>query len=244
MQQVVQGLSGFKIAKNEPGTHYILTQDEYNDIIHEKQNSKKTIQCLKDAYNTDISAVKRDMSDQASEERSQMIRDMRTMSDEIIRLKDLNRNLIRIAKERSNAQRKLTPKKTHKGYLVMSQGQTQYTHRSSKNTFNLTCWSVKIQTPYDAALPAEVIEEIERDLVDICKDMGIRTTVNNDKFNSAPKEQIDSIWGGSDNFIFRQRYKADLARGGMWTVELLVRSAIVIPPNMQANHPDGDADEE
>lgn len=45
----------------------------------------------------------------------------------------LNENLLRIARERANADRKLKPKKDHTGYLVVVTGDREYCYRSEKN---------------------------------------------------------------------------------------------------------------
>ena len=66
-------------------------------------------------------------------------------------------NLLRMSKERANADRNLRPKKWHTGYLVIRSTQ--------KKIKNETVWETLIQTHYHFDLVAEAAdEEIQRDL--------------------------------------------------------------------------------
>ena len=65
----------------------------------------------------------------------------------------LNDNLKRIAKERANAKRGLTPKKERSGYIVLSSVQYKEHHKNGV----ADVWRSVLQTPYDASLPYEQI---------------------------------------------------------------------------------------
>ena len=47
-------------------------------------------------------------------------------------LNGLNKNLLRIARERANADRKLRPKKTHTGYVVLTSSEKEYRYKTMR----------------------------------------------------------------------------------------------------------------
>ena len=50
-------------------------------------------------------------------------------------LAGLNENLLRIARERANADRKLKPKKEHTGYVVVSSTEKEYRYKINRRDF-------------------------------------------------------------------------------------------------------------
>lgn len=81
---------------------------------------------------------------------------------------DLNRNLLRIAKERANAQRGLKPKKVHDGYRFVGkimQTKTVFDHDKEIGAIYKDVWTATLETPYNAALPIkQIIDHIFEDL--------------------------------------------------------------------------------
>ncbi len=110
---------------------------------------------------------------------------IRLLQDDVDNEKDLNKNLLRISKERANADRSLSDKKNHDGYVVLSIRQTDdgYVHyytdddyKADPGLYNMdrtferrtaVVWKTTIQTPFPAHLPfnnieARVLEDLDK----------------------------------------------------------------------------------
>lgn len=69
--------------------------------------------------------------------------------------KGLNENLLRIARERANADRKLKPKKEHTGYVVVVSSEKIYRYKNRHRQESVKLWETVIQSPYSIEFPAE-----------------------------------------------------------------------------------------
>lgn len=69
--------------------------------------------------------------------------------------KGLNENLLRIARERANADRKLKPKKEHTGYVVVVSSEKIYRYKNRHRLESVKLWETVIQSPYSIEFPAE-----------------------------------------------------------------------------------------
>ena len=77
----------------------------------------------------------------------------------------LNVNLLRIAKERANADRNLKPKKEHTGYVVVVSEVREYRYRSGKKWNRVKLRETVIQSHYTVDFSeTEVETQIEREL--------------------------------------------------------------------------------
>ena len=107
-------------------SHVILTAKEYDDLLQKMSQAEqrarderyKADNEKREAYNREQRTI---------QEANQTIEAWKTALEEerekSAYLKGLNENLLRIARERANAERKLKPKKEHTGYLVVSSGE-------------------------------------------------------------------------------------------------------------------------
>lgn len=144
---------------------------------------------------------------------------------------ELNKNLIRIARERANVQRGITPKKSHSGYLVLHSDQLRYKYRT-KQSFdawrkeNPHCdsrkfreyeqretlvWKSVIQTPFSTMLDFDSIEmQIWEELWKrVFLDVGI----------TAAQKERGVYLAYEGNLLFDWFYKRDF-RSGYWEIEL------------------------
>ena len=77
----------------------------------------------------------------------------------------LNANLLRISKERANADRKLKPKKEHTGYVVASSEEKEYRYRDGRKWKRVKLWETVLQSPYAVDFTEEQArEQITREL--------------------------------------------------------------------------------
>lgn len=142
--------------------------------------------------------------------------------------KDLNANLKRIAKERANARRGLTPKKNHSGYVVLfsSQYRERYHNDNGKKCVANT-WKSVLQTPYDATLPLENIKEDVWDelMHQILYPMGFRKVQDVDK-----NGEYRSWYADEEELcgLYRWDYKANY-KTGLWEITLYHTKSLSVP---------------
>ena len=150
------------------------------------------------------------------------------MEDKKQQAERLNRNLLRICTERSNADRNVRPKKQHDGYLVLQS--REWRERLLDNSILYT-WKSVIQTPYDASMEPEIAEsKIFRDLVDhVLGDLGVS--------RYAPPEYNGRCFRPKDeeteNMMYCWRYTADY-RSGYWSIIIYTINPLVVPPERRA----------
>lgn len=128
-------------------------------------------------------------------------------------------NLLRIIRERANADRNLRPKKEHTGYLILS-----FTEKKVRATPTLPitqAYETVIQSPYPVATtPLEVAKkEICRALFKdgICAKIGIKgrtSDIMTDQGTEMPSREA-----GKSNIAFGIKYRAN-CRDGYWEFTL------------------------
>lgn len=74
--------------------------------------------------------------------------------------KRLNENLLRIARERANADRKLKPKKEHTGYVVVVSSEKIYRYKHGRRLESVKLWETVIQSPYSIEFPAKQAKKL------------------------------------------------------------------------------------
>jgi len=169
------------------------------------------------------------------------------------RAHDLNKNLLRVMRERSNARRGLSPKKEHKGYLVLSTSQyhQEYTEeipfdvwKKSHSAVNIKLyrqyeprtaevWRTVIQTPYDASLPLQQLEHtIWKDFKEkgIPAEMGIQERCRASE-NGRYRNWVDDE-GFERNGIYRWMFRAEF-KTGLWNIELFHTLPVFVPEELR-----------
>ena len=101
-------------------THVILPVKEYDDLLREISQAKQKAREERSKADDDKKEHERKLR-QLAQEHEQTIEKWRAALEaeqaESAHQKGLNENLLRIARERANADRKLKPKKEHSGYV-------------------------------------------------------------------------------------------------------------------------------
>jgi hypothetical protein len=148
-----------------------------------------------------------------------------------------NRNLIRILKERANAQRGLTPKKDHPGYIILSVEEYTYIHRETNGGFShnsetgyLPCWKVRLQTPYSATADHSNVVSMNTD--DLLNSLGGLMGISSLHDISAEGiSAVKELFKAHRNLIFKMSFKLNAAKG-FWEVEYLTTKFIAVTPDM------------
>lgn len=143
--------------------------------------------------------------------------------------RSLNDNLKRIAKERANAKRGLTPKKERSGYVILFSSQYRERYRNDEGEKCVaSTWKSVLQTPYDATLP---LDEIRNDIWEelmhqILYPMGFRRVQDVDKNGEY------RFWYGEDDKevcgLYRWDYKANY-KTGLWEITLYHTKSLKVP---------------
>jgi len=144
---------------------------------------------------------------------------------------NLNKNLIRIAVERSNAQRGMIPKKQYNGYIFLYIEQYEYKFNGTAEVF--PCFRVNMQTPYRMTFDLSSVKTmVHMDLLKIKDDIGVQLMYDDLQDYIKTKDiDITVFWENADNFIFKLRYKLN-GQKGFWEIEFLARHMVTVPLGM------------
>lgn len=269
-------------AAADEATHFIMTAEEMNSMQAELRKANRDIKTMQkllkerveQAYN-DARAQLQEHKDAFEEQKKELqasyegrlaeketsVRQLTAQLDranvELTNERDLQKNLLRIMRERSNQKRGITPKKEHDGYIVLDSSQfTEKTKRdewasnidtskytSAENrayaikhglltviTVEISVWRSTLQTPYDAALPLEDIQnKVEKDLWEggVLKSIGcpgMMVPEENGKYHYFGKTED----GTEKNGLYRWRFRANF-RSGQWELELYTTRGLRVP---------------
>ena len=180
--------------------------------------------CKKNSQSTQLA----DRTAALEKEKNALRNRMAELEQAVSQAEGLNRNLLRICRERANADRNIRPKKQHDGYLVLQS--REWRERLSDKSVMQT-WKSVLQTPYDASMEPEIAEkQIFDDLVNyVLGDLGVIRYVPAEENGRCllPEE------GTSANTLYCWRYNADY-QSGYWSVIIYTINPLVVPPERRA----------
>ena len=133
-------------------THVLLTHSEYDGLLAKVACAERDARSVYTAASQKIAQAERN-SAQAKEaayaEVDAVQKDLEEACRKIEYLNGLNKNLLRIARERANADRKLRPKKTHTGYVVLTSSEKEYRYKTMRKENAVAgLWETALQSPY------------------------------------------------------------------------------------------------
>lgn len=183
MEFVKTGLRGKykRVGQDDDWSHMILTKEELTiytqDLIDgEKRKARNEIEKTKSSmqqlekqldekqHTIDLlrEHITRLEAAEATKKATNEQHETQVLREEIARLEGLNADLERISRERANSDRKISPKKTRSGYLVISTVQ-----RKKDSSARIRLWQTTIQTPYNSDFTPEVVQkQVMHDLSD------------------------------------------------------------------------------
>lgn len=236
---------------NPECTHVLLTKEEYVAFlqkIEELEREKRDI-------TTHLQGQAREMIRKAKEEADyrcasnekwaqekvqQAERELEAERQESAYQRSLNQNLLRIAKERSNADRRLRPKKEHTGYVVVSSVEKEYKYKD--NYRNVKCemlWETVLQSPYTIDWTEEQVRcqmqelfQREEDGHWMISKIGINSTSGRGCGNFLKDDRGRQKLEGR-NVLLERRLRANY-RVGYWEMILLHTKPLgIVPKNMR-----------
>lgn len=155
-------------------THVIMTKKEYDQIYSEKAKAEREVSSTKYEAERAINDARRGAqytAQQAAAEAQKKVEameaDLAAERAESAHQRALNANLLRISRERANADRKLKPKKEHTGYVVVLSEETDHQYKDgNRHVRRVLLWKTVIQSPYVVDFPeAQVREQILEELL-------------------------------------------------------------------------------
>lgn len=144
-------------------THVILSLKEYNDLLREISQAKQEARNERSKADDDKKENERKLK-QMVQDHEQTIEKWRAAlkaeQAESAYQKELNKDLLRVARERANADRKLKPKKEHTGYVVVVSSEKIYRYKNRQRLESVKLWETVIQSPYSIEFPAEQAKKL------------------------------------------------------------------------------------
>ena len=172
MENAYAGMMGYSVwkegdQKHQP-THKILTNEEYTALIETIEKKNAEIQAEKERHQKELDDTVNQAREYIGEIESNVeIREneiflMNTRLDEMKTLRD---NVLRINRERVNAARKLVPKKSHSGYVLVQYGETSVStviqnpeNKKERERVTTRVYKTTLETPYKVSLPIAALD--------------------------------------------------------------------------------------
>lgn len=200
-------------------------------------------------------AVAQQSAAENAEEASALRERLERTEADLKKAKDLHENLIRIMRERANQVRGVIPKKDHDGYIILES--RQWTERYTEDNWdseehkkqydndndrklaiengylhmerkNADVWRSVMQTPYNASLPVEQIQDrIALEIGAVLADIGIETRLKAE-YNGKYYDFGTHGDGRKKTGMYRWKYKANY-RAGFWELEIFTTGSLQVP---------------
>lgn len=228
---------------------YERRQTEIRSLKAQVADREYQIKQLEEAHKRDKMRLEREYEQQLEEERAAICQEYESRQKKLdiaykrakVRVEEwenLNKNLLRIMKERANSKRGLQPKKERSGYLILSSQEYQYIYKSEivvrearfnkpeitrTVTNNARCYKTILQSPYDAKLPLNEVKSL------IFKDFGQAPL----KYLGIAATHLfdESLLKSKKNYMFKADVRANF-RSGLMEMEFLTNKEINIPSDL------------
>jgi len=149
--------------------------------------------------------------------------------------------LLRIARERANADRKLKPKKEHTGYVVVSSMEKEYRYKDGNRRWcAVMLWETVLETPYAVDFEVEEVKRLIQELFQDDEDEKwlIERIGINGNYPKGYEEMINDKEWRKDyvqyNVMLERRLKANY-RTGFWEMIFLhTKPLAAVPSDMRA----------
>ena len=224
--------------KNDPDcSHVLLEMREYDQLLRKISAAEQDARIAKYEAEKEITSAKQDAaqkvyqtSQKAQMQIEQIQKELVDERAECAHQRELNANLLRISKERANAERGLKPKKERTGYVVVHSEEKEYSFRDGrKRVYKVKLWETIIQSPYSVEFAEDVVrKQLEEEMFPengkwLVGRIGITGKYNgNYEKMSEDKENNseDSFFAGNVVVAQQQRLKRNF-RSQYWEVAIV-----------------------
>ena len=232
-------------------SHVILTKKEYEQQIQEISAAKQEALNEKYKAENEIHRIKSDARERIATVEITTAQKVTRLEEELAKeqeessyQRNLNVTLLRISRERANADRKLKPKKQHTGYVVTYSAEKEYRYKINRQNFGcIMLWETVLQSPYSADFTEQQArKQIWEDLFVLCEDktwkigqLGI-----NGRFDGKYDKMIEDpewmMWYSQKNVLLMSETKLRLNFNQLyWEVIIQHTKPLgIVPPDMRA----------
>lgn len=239
-------LGGYKIISEEDDyTHVVLTVGELQQLHQQIRDAKAGAAAARDDADRRVRKVKNEAEASIREANaacSTALEQQKAALEQAEAERDyqegLNINLLRISRERANADRKLKNKKEHTGYVVISSiEKDQIIVLSNQKRLTVPSWETVLQTPYSVEFTIDQVQhQTKEDLVTMALFLKLGIDAYADSYEIILKEDKKS--GQTQKFcdrntVFEIKHKANY-RAGYWELVLHhLKPLIQVPQDMR-----------
>ena len=196
--------------ENSSGKDIVLEEQNYEELVSERNNFLYKYNDLVDKYNNlnrkqnelikdynklvqsykKISEEKNDLNKEIAFKESLAI-NSKNIEIENSELQKSIKVLTQIHREKSNAQRGITPKKNHFGYIFINSKSTKFRlSRKSESEFNVKLY--KFQTPYDLKVNYSILRDlIIKDLKTLFENLNMNNPIFFENIKMLDKSKIE-----------------------------------------------------
>lgn len=160
--------------KSDPDcSHVLLELREYDQLLWKISEAEQDARTAKYKAEKEIAAAKQDAAQKAYQTKQEAQIQIEQIQQKLLNeraecahQRELNANLLRISKERANAERGLKPKKERPGYVVVHSEEKEYSFRDGrKRVYKAKLWETIIQSPYSVEFAEDVVrKQLEEEL--------------------------------------------------------------------------------
>lgn len=230
-------------------THVILTKKEYEEIVREISTAEQKARNAKYDAEKQIREAQQNAryeAQKAAEEAQKAVDGMKdTLAAETAEKgyqQRLNANLLRISKERANAERKLKPKKEHTGYVVTASEEKDYSYREGSRRWNkVKLWETVLQSPYGVDYTEEQARKlIQEDLFPsedewLIAKIGITARYGGTYEDMIDDRKLSAEFRKNNILLGRQKRLRANFRVGYWEMVFMHTKPLgIVPADMRA----------
>ena len=248
-ERLLGGFADISGDQNNPEcTHVLLTKEEYMRLLQEKAKAEQEKRFAESEAREKIRMSEQELEYRtataekfAKEKIQQVEQELDAERSESDYQRRLNENLLRISRERANADRRLRPKKEHTGYVVVSSAEKEISYKDyyGKNK-KVMLWETVLQSPYSVDFTEEQARHQIQELFNrgengrwLISQIGINASTDGGYAHliSDPKARAELA---VRNFLLDKRLRANY-RAGYWEIIFLhTKPLSVVPKNMRA----------
>lgn len=229
----------------------IQTKHEYETLLNQRNRAKREKEEAERAAAREISRVKQEAAheaDRAAQRAQAQIDDLLQVERKTAEIADqraLNANLLRISRERANADRGLRPKKVHTGYVVVMSSEKEIRYKTGRNKLlTAKVWETVLQSPYSVDFTeSQARQLIEEDLLTrengLLAEVGITLICHGNGYEDLTEAENWKEIKFLHNALFSRQLRANY-RAGYWEYIIQHTKPLgIVPTEMRAGAKNG-----
>ena len=233
-------------------THVIQTRQEYEMLLNQRDRAQREKEEAERAATREITRVKQEAAHEADRaaqmaqaQIDDLLQQVERKTAEIADQRALNANLLRILRERANADRGLRPKKVHTGYVVVMSSEKEIRYKTGRNKLlTAKVWETVLQSPYSVDFTeSQARQLIEEDLLarknGLLADVGITMICSGSSYENLIETENWKEIKAAHNTLFSRQLRANY-RVGYWEYIIQHTKPLgIVPTEMRAGTKNG-----